>query len=137
MTATPALAAAALYVGLNALILLYLTVSVIRNRRSQSIVLSDGGDETMLRLIRGHANAAETMPMALGLIVVMALMGTPAWVVHLFGLALTIGRLTHAWHFLGEDRPLVARIVGMALTLSTIGLGALGVIGHALTGLTA
>ena len=49
--------------------------------------------------MRGHANAIETIPMALILLLLLALLGVPAWAIHLLGIALTVGRVLHALHF--------------------------------------
>ena len=67
----------ALYAGLNGLILLWLTWAVISRRRSGRIILGDGGDVDFNKLIRGHANAAETIPVALLLLGLAELIGAP------------------------------------------------------------
>ena len=79
---TPALAAAALYAGLNALLLMVLAMRVVRRRRAGSISLGDGGDADLNRAMRAHGNAAETMPLALILITIAALAGAPAAAIH-------------------------------------------------------
>ena len=69
---------AALYGGLNALILLWLATEVITRRRSGRISHGDGGDGSFAKIIRGHANAAETIPMAIILLTLAELIGAPA-----------------------------------------------------------
>lgn len=110
---------AAIYAGLNALLLVWLTLRVVGHRRAGSVSLGDGGDETMMRSIRGHANAAETMPMALILLAVANLMGAPGLFLHLAGVVLTAGRLMHGLRFNGIG-PVWFRVAGMALTLLSI-----------------
>lgn len=135
MTFTPALAAAALYAGLNMLILLRMAHLVIRQRMALKIALGDGGEAVLSRVIRGHANAAETIPVTLLLLVLIALAGTPAWVVHVLGAAFTLGRGLHAWHFAHDDASMSFRSAGMAITLLVQVLAAFGLIGHALVAL--
>ena len=53
-----------LYAGLLALLFLVLSWRVIQFRQ-RGISLGDGGDPRMLRLIRGHANFAEYVPLIL------------------------------------------------------------------------
>ena len=121
----------ALYAGLNALILVWLTVAVIRRRGALKLSLGDGGNREMERVIRGHANAAETMPIALILLLLAEMTGAPAVAIHAAGLTLTLGRLVHGLHF-AAGGPGAFRIVGMAATLLAIGLLALGLAAHSL-----
>ncbi|HKK35249.1 MAG TPA: MAPEG family protein [Paracoccaceae bacterium] len=132
---SPALAAAGLYAASNALILVWLGWSVVRIRMRERISIGDGGDPRLTRAMRGMANFTEYAPMALILIALMALMGAPAWLVHLLGVALTAGRLIHGWHFMQADAPGWQRVAGTILTLSVLLLGAVGVAGHALAAL--
>ncbi|MFT4794002.1 MAG: putative membrane protein YecN with MAPEG domain [Paracoccaceae bacterium] len=132
MIFTSALAAAALYAGLNTLIILALSFATIRQRLSLKVDLGDGGHAPLARAIRGHGNAAETIPLALVLLVLVALAGAPAAAVHALGLALTVGRALHGWHFTHEGAPMWQRKYGMLLTLLVLIFAALGLIGHAL-----
>jgi uncharacterized membrane protein YecN with MAPEG domain len=135
MIFTPELAAAALYAGLNMLILLRMTHLVIRQRIALKIALGDGGESALARVIRGHANAAETIPVTLVLLTLIALAGSPAWVVHILGAAFTLGRGLHAWHFAHDAASMNLRSTGMVITLLVQILAALGLIGHALVAL--
>jgi len=126
------IAAVGLYAGLNALILIWISVSTSMLRNSLGIFVGDGGHPHLIRIMRGHANAIETVPVALILMLLMASLGAPAWVVHLFGIALTVGRVLHALHFIAEDAPRWQRFAGAGLSTLVLGLGAIGTIGHAL-----
>jgi uncharacterized membrane protein YecN with MAPEG domain len=132
---SPALAAAALYAGLNALILVWLAWSVVRIRMRERISNGDAGNPRLIRAMRGMANFAEYAPTALVLLFAAALLGAPAWVVHLFGIALTAGRAIHGWHFMQADAPGWQRMWGTILTLLVVSLGGLGVAAHALLSL--
>jgi uncharacterized membrane protein YecN with MAPEG domain len=109
---------AALYAGVNILILLVLAVLVIMGRRRHKIVLGDGGNTAFTRAVRAHANAAEYIPAALVGLVTLALFdpATPVWLIHAAGLSLTIGRLLHAFG-LHAGALNLGRVLGVSLTL--------------------
>ncbi|WP_135213320.1 MAPEG family protein [Vitreimonas flagellata] len=88
---------AALYAGVNILILLVLAVLVVAGRRKHKITLGDGGNADFNRAVRAHANAAEYIPAGLVGIVVLALMepASPLWLLHAAGISLTVGRILH------------------------------------------
>lgn len=134
MTATPAVQAAALYAGLNGLILMWLAIHVGRTRARLRIFMGDAGNPEMVRAMRGQANFVEYVPLVLAQLVLMALLGTPAWVVHLVGLSLTLGRLLHGWHFMQADAPAWQRGGGTGLTMLALVAASFGLIGHALLG---
>ncbi len=58
-------ATTAFYAGLLALVYLGLSGWVIGARVSGNVLLGDGGDDTVLRRVRSHANFAEYVPLAL------------------------------------------------------------------------
>ncbi len=120
---------AALYAGVNILILLVLAVLVIAGRQRHKIVLGDGGNAEFNRAVRAHANAAEYIPAALVGLVALALFdpATPVWLLHAAGLSLTAGRLLHAFG-LHTGALNLGRVLGVALTLFSyllIGVGLL------------
>lgn len=90
---------AALYAGVNILILLVLAVLVMLGRRKHKILLGDGANEAFTRSVRAHANAAEYIPAGLVGILFLALLEptTPTWLLHAAGISLTAGRLLHAF----------------------------------------
>jgi uncharacterized membrane protein YecN with MAPEG domain len=132
MTITPALAAVALYAGLNTLILLALMAPIIRLRGTLSVSLGDGGHPALTRAMRAHGNAVETIPLALLLITIAALLGAPARAIHALGLMLTVGRALHGWQLSRPSAPIAMRAGGMALTLPVLLVAALGLIAHML-----
>lgn len=132
MSPTPAVLAVALYAGLNGLILTWLGANAGRIRQQARVSIGDGGDPRLIRAMRGQANFTEYVPLCLLQLVAMAAMGTPAWVIHLFGLALTIGRALHAWHFIQADAPGWQRAGGALLTAAVLALGSLGLVLHAI-----
>ncbi len=112
-----ALQAAALYAGLNLLILGLLSLPIGLNRNRKKISLGDGGDGQMNALIRAHGNAAEWIPAALTGLVLLALTGTDTLVIHVLGLLFTLARAAHAYAFLSGQVNGPGRVFGAALTL--------------------
>ncbi|EDP65644.1 Uncharacterized relative of glutathione S-transferase [alpha proteobacterium BAL199] len=126
-----------LYAGLLALVFLVVSLRVIGHRRATRIDLGDGGDRTLLRHQRIHANFAEYVPITLILMTLAELQGLPAWMLHATGLALIIGRLTHT-HAVGrEPEPAGARVVAMTLTFAALAFAALAVIALSATAMLA
>lgn len=131
MTVTPALAAVAFYTGLLTFVLLWLESAVGYKRGKLKIFLGDGGDPEMLKAMRGQANFVENAPMALLTLFGMALLGAPAWVIHVLGATLVVARVLHGLHFMRADAPRWQRGVGAGLTMLVLLVGALGLVGHA------
>lgn len=126
-----------LYAGLLGLLLLALSIRVIARRRSLHIGLGDGGDRGLLRLQRAQANLAEYAPMVLLLMALSETGHQPAWVLHAIGVPLLIGRAVHAYGFGREPEVRGCRVVGMALTLWSLGLASLVALWIALPWVTA
>lgn len=86
-----------LYAGLLGLILLGLSYLVARQRLRNKVSTGDGGIPALTGAIRAHGNFIEYVPLALVLILLVELAGQAGWLVHLFGAALVVGRLLHAY----------------------------------------
>lgn len=121
----------AFYLGLNALLFFWLSMKVIAVRRADQISIGDGGNQTLAHRMRAQGNAGEYMPIFFLLLALAAFLETPPLVLHLFGLAFTIGRVLHAFWFLKPSKNLKPRIAGMVLTLFSIAILAIGLIAHA------
>ncbi len=135
MIPSTALQSVALYAGLNGLILLWLAVHVTTVRGREKISIGDGGNPAMIRAMRGMANFVEFVPLILVQMALMALIGAPVWLIHVFGIALTLGRLAHGWHFSRDDAPGWQRGAGAGITFLLLGAGSVGLVGHALFGM--
>ena len=116
MTDMTAVQAAALWSGLLILVLLVLSVRVVMQRRSRRVILGDGGDEPMIVAMRRFGNAAEYTPAAMAALILLALVGWAAWVIHLIGGAFLLGRIIHPMGLAFGKGPPPARVVGMTLT---------------------
>ncbi len=125
---------AALYAGVNILILLVLAVLVIGGRQRHKIVLGDGGNQDFARAVRAHANASEYIPAGLVGILLLALLepAAPIWLLHASGISLTAGRILHAAG-LHAGALNVGRTFGMMLTFAAYALIGGGLLYAALT----
>ena len=117
------LTAAAVYLGVNILLLWYLSFRVVGRRRSAQVSLGTGVDADLEIRSRVHGNASEYIPVTMLGLFVMAQMAAPLWAIHAVGGVFTAGRLIHA---IGLSNSLLpARAGGMVLTW----LGMLGAAG--------
>jgi uncharacterized protein len=108
------------FVGLFAVIQIPVTVMVGYRRVQTGIQFFDGGDQTLLRRMRAHANFTETVPITLLAMGAAELAGAPLWLLWGGGLFLLTGRFLHLVTLVrvGWGH---GRAVGMVLTLITMG----------------
>ena len=97
--ANPAGQAAALWAGLNLLVMLILSVLVVRQRRKHRVAAGDGGVPELLQAQRAFGNASEYIPTAVAGLVALAVAGAPPAAIHITGAVLLIGRIAHAVAF--------------------------------------
>jgi hypothetical protein len=112
----PAAHAAALWAGLNLILLLVLSVRVVRLRRRNRVALGDGGHPGLAHAIRAFGNASEYVPAAVGALAILALVAAPALLVHLVGLVLFAGRLAHAIGLSRSGKASLPRAAGILAT---------------------
>jgi uncharacterized membrane protein YecN with MAPEG domain len=126
----PALSAVGIYAALNMIILSWLSNETGKYRRQHKVLIGDGGVPALTRVIRGHANAIENMPMFFAMLTLGALLGMPTIAVHVLGLMFTIGRAIHALHFIREGQPLWQRFIGFGISFAATLALTLGLLGH-------
>ncbi len=110
----------AVYVGPLALILLVLSFRVIGMRYKARLAIGSGGDKRIERAMRVQANFAEYAPFALIAIAASEISGASPVLVHVLGIALVAGRLSHAVGVSQMQEPLILRQIGMVLTTGVI-----------------
>ena len=108
-----------------ALTALFITLSlrVILLRRSGRVSLGDAGNPALLVRIRAQGNCAEYAPLGIVLLLLAELAGAAPALLHLSGLVLLAGRISHAWALSGPGR-LGARTIGMLMTFTALALSA-------------
>ena len=112
----------ATYAGLLGLLVLILAFRVVAVRRATAI--GDGGNALLLSRIRIHGNAAEYVPLALLLMLLLEVNGASARMLHALGIALVVGRLAHAQGLSQSVGVSAGRFVGNVLTWSVIAVAA-------------
>ena len=107
-----------IYVAILGLIFVPITMRVGFYRVSNKIDLGDGGDQVLLRIMRGQANFVETVPLVAIMLVLMELAGAPAVWLHSVGGLLVGGRVLH-YLALTNMGPFIGRPIGMFATMGS------------------
>ena len=115
----------AFYASLLAFLFLLLTARVIAQRREARVEIGHGESPELLRRARVHANFAEYVPIGLLLLAFAESLKAPSFALHALGAAFVAGRYIHAYALSQTPHVLKLRVMGMWLTLITIGLAAL------------
>ncbi len=106
----------ALYVAINALIMLVLSMLVVRARVKTSTLIGDDAKPAMVAAARAHGNNTEYTPIILLTMFVVESLGGSGLAIHAIGLPLTLGRLSHAYGLSTTTGLSIARFAGMVLT---------------------
>lgn len=133
---TPAISVVALYAGLLGLGYLLLSLLVIRQRVKHRVGLLDGGVSDLARHIRAHGNFAEFVPFILLLMLLLAMANTSALWLHLLGVMVCVGRISHYVSLcIVEPRSeakgaltIFLRQIGMVLTFTALTASAIAAI---------
>lgn len=125
--------AAALWSGLLILLMVVLSVRVILARRSNRVLLGDGGNAQVILAGRVFGNASEYIPAGIAALAVLTLLGLPAYALHIVGGMLLAGRVIHALS-LSDRKPTPGRVIGMALTFVALILAGAMLLVHAFIG---
>jgi len=114
-----------LYAGALSLVLLVLSIRVIQARGATKVFMGDGGNELMVRRMRGQANFVEYVPMVLILMALLEYGGTAGWLLHALGATLLVARLLHGYTFAFATHFPPGRFGGALLTQLVLGVAAL------------
>ena len=110
----------AIYASLSALLMIFLSVNVIKQRRSHKVAFGDGEVDSLRQARAAQSNASEYIPITLILLFLLEYNGGWIWLVHLLGVALLIGRVLHSRGMLYAD--MKNRVRGMVFTFSILAL---------------
>lgn len=111
-----------LYAAIAGLFLTYLSLRVIRLRRSRRISVGPAGDADLERAMRVQGNFTEYAPIMLLLLVIAELNGLATIAVHGLGVALIASRIIHFLGFRSATAPMRLRVSGMMATFAVIAL---------------
>ncbi|MGY0614673.1 MAPEG family protein [Vibrio sp. FJH11] len=108
----------ALYASVLAVLLVWLAIQVIKQRRVNKVAYADGGVEALQIVRTAQGNASEYIPITLILMALLEFNGAkPVWI-HLTGVIFVIGRMIHARGILKQS--FKGRVKGMQLTFLII-----------------
>lgn len=123
------LAITGFYASLFTLLLIWLTWQVIARRKTLKVAHGTAGDDQLERRRNAHSNFVECVPFALILMATAEASNTTSLALHSAGIALIIGRISHAIGMTAEPENFKLRQVGMILTfLSLITLSAINLL---------
>jgi hypothetical protein len=108
--------AAAMNIGLLILMMLGLKMYV-GARRGQMKLPSGETNPEFNRATRVQLNAVEDVPVLMVGIAGLAMLGMPAWYIHMCGLVLFVSRILHAYGLAGSGGFSIGRAVGTMGTL--------------------
>ena len=122
--------AAAFWTALLLILMVVLAVRVVGQRRKNKVLLGDGGHDSLIVAGRTFANAAEYIPAGIAALVLLTVLNTSWYLIHLVGAVLFLGRLIHATG-LSSTRLTLARMVGMILTFTAYAIAAVALLLYA------
>jgi uncharacterized membrane protein YecN with MAPEG domain len=113
------------YTAILALIFIYLTWRVIKQRRKARVAIGDGNNPALRRAIAVHNNFAQYVPFCLLIITMVELNHASTYIVQGLCITLLLGRLTHAYGVSQEKENLKIRKAGVLLTFTVLAVGSL------------
>lgn len=124
MMGMPPQQAAGFWAGLLIVLMIVLALRVVGVRRKHRVLFGDGGLEPVVLATRAFGNAAEYVPLGIGAMILMSLVGAGTMEIHLFGAPFVLGRLVHGFGLRFGKGPGAGRLIGMILTLTALGYAA-------------
>jgi uncharacterized membrane protein YecN with MAPEG domain len=116
-----------IFAGVAALVNLWLAIRCGQVRTAEKISHGDGGSVLLQRRMRAHLNFAENTPLALILVLVLELSGTPPLWLAIAAALYIIGRIAHGIG-MDADSGSKARMFGTLMTmLLLLGLAGLAI----------
>ncbi len=109
-----------IFAAFAACFLVYLSYRVIKIRKAHSVSVGTAGDPSLERAVRNHGNFIEYAPLTLLMLAMVEYVGLAAWAVWVLGIMFVASRLIHFAGFRSKEAPGVFRVVGMALTFTTL-----------------
>lgn len=105
------------YAAVLALMFMYLTFRVVKQRRKAKVAIGDGNNPALKRAIAVHNNFAQYVPLCLLLITFLELNHTASYILHGLCFTLLASRLIHAYGVSQEKENFKLRQIGMFSTL--------------------
>jgi uncharacterized membrane protein YecN with MAPEG domain len=110
------------YAAVLALLFIILSVRTIKSRREHKVAIGDGGEKSILRASRVHANFSEYVPFTLLLIAMLEIQSYSHWIIHGLCIGLLAARIAHAYGVSQTNENFKFRIFGTATTINIIAI---------------
>ena len=107
----------------------------LENYTQKFVATKSSDDGVLQRKVRAFGNFMEYVPLALLLIILLESSGSPAWLLWLLGVVLTLARIAHAWGVIRIYGPSPFRAIGFFLTWLVYLLGAGACLYYGVTGI--
>ena len=130
--AAPLLSIVPIYAATLGLIFVYLSVRVVKQRRSAKVSLGDGDNPALRKAIAVHNNFSQYVPLTLLLIAFVELSHASATITHGLCACLLVGRVAHAYGLAQPVQIMKLRQIGMLLTFGVIIVAAFYLLGNAI-----
>jgi uncharacterized membrane protein YecN with MAPEG domain len=117
LTSMSPVQAAALQIGLLIVLMLGLKLYVGNRRAKHRVPSGEVTHPEFGRATRVQLNAVEDVPVLMVGIGALAMLGMPAWYIHMTGLVLLVSRIVHAFGLASSSGMSAGRIVGTVGTL--------------------
>jgi uncharacterized membrane protein YecN with MAPEG domain len=110
------------YAAVLALLFIILSVRTIKSRREHKVAIGDGGEKSILRASRVHANFSEYVPLTPLLIAMLEIQSYSHLIIHGLCIALLAARIAHAYGVSQTNENFKFRIFGTATTINIIAI---------------
>lgn len=124
-----------LYAAALSLLFVFLSVRIIRLRRTLRIGIGHADNKQMLRAQRVHANFAEYVPLTLLLLAFVEMQNAHAILVHLLCAVFLIARCLHAYGLSQTVEDFRFRTAGMVITFTVVVISAIYLLSWLILGL--
>ena len=131
-TAAPLLTVVPIYAAIFGLMFVYLSVRVIKQRRSAKVSLGDGDNPALRKAIAVHNNFSQYVPLTLLLIAFVELSHASAIMTHGLCACLLVARVAHAYGLVQPVQIMKLRQIGVLLTFGVIIFAAFYLLGNAI-----
>ena len=131
-TAAPLLTVVPIYAAIFGLMFVYLSVRVIKQRRSAKVSLGDGDNPALRKAIAVHNNFSQYVPLTLLLIAFVELSHASAIMTHGLCACLLVARVAHAYGLVQPVQIMKLRQIGVLLTFGVIVFAAFYLLGNAI-----
>ena len=129
---SPLLSIVPVYAAIFGLMFIYLSVRVVKQRRSAKVSLGDGDNPALRKAIAVHNNFSQYVPFTLLLIAFVELSHASSIITHGLCACLLVARVAHAYGLVQPVQIMRLRQIGVLLTFGVIVFAAFYLLSNAI-----